>query len=185
LYDLAVEGRQLIDGSQKATDFPFPQAMHPEFDPCRINPSFSIQRFAFFTAIFLAMGLGAVLYFIFFAYPFGAQLTSAVYYTSAVVLYTFSSNRGLPGYFFSCPLVRRQAPRLALWHIGFLAALFVLQAAALGLLPHLPKRWHPAMASGVSPYAMPVLAISLCLALIQIFVYRRSLGRIHRTSIAP
>lgn len=175
----------MIDNGWQATDLSSPLATHPQLDPCRVNPSFSIQRFAFFTVVLLAMALGAVLFFIFFAYPFGIQISSTIYYTSAVVLYTFSSNRGLPGYFFRCPLVRRQVPRLALWHIGFLAALFALQKAALWLLPHLPNRWHPAMASGISPFAMPLLIVSLCLALIQIFIYRRVLGLAHKRSITP
>ena len=177
-------GKQLIESSHHSINFSSLLATHSQLDSCSIHPNFSIERFALFTVIFLAMALGSGLFFIFFNYPFGIQLTSAVFYTSAVVLYTFSSNRSLPGYFFSCPRVRNQIPRLTLWHVGFLISLFILQKAALGILPHLPNSWLPAMADGISPFAMPLFIVSLCLALIQIFLNRRVLGLVHKESVA-
>jgi hypothetical protein len=66
-----------------------------------------------FLPVFLTMTLGSAVLFIYLPeLPFGIQAAGMVCYTSAVVLYTFSANRGLPRYLFACPVVRAQLPRL-------------------------------------------------------------------------
>jgi len=150
-----------------------------QVEACRVNPSFSIRRFALFTVIFLAMFISAAFVFLSKS-TFGVMFASTICYSSSIVLYTFSSNRGLPGYFFRCPLVQHEIPRLARLHVGFLVALFCLQEIAIRLLPLLPKSWLPAMAEGISSYTLPLFAVGACLALIQIFKSRSFLGRAHK-----
>jgi hypothetical protein len=94
-------------------------------DPCLAPASFSIERFVFFVPVFLSMTLGSALLFIFFSdRPFGIQLAALVWYTSAVVLYTFSANSAMPRFLFSCPIVRRELPRLAKRYMAFVAIFF-------------------------------------------------------------
>jgi hypothetical protein len=53
--------------------------------------------------------------------PYGIQLTSMLIYTAAVALYTFSRNRNdAQPFLLSCPVVRRQLPRLSADILAFL-----------------------------------------------------------------
>ena len=100
----------------------------------------SILRFAVLTLLFFTM-LGGVGFLILFANrPYGIQLSSIVIDTAAVALYTFSRNRNnMRPFLHSCPVVRRQIPLLIRRHVGFLAALFIVQTTALELRPKLPS----------------------------------------------
>lgn len=108
-----------------------PVGMRPlRIDPCRGVSSFSWARFFFFALLFLTMVPGSILLLIFYRdRPFGVEFATLICYSYAVVLYTFSSGRASGNrYLFSCPWVRRELPRLALRHVAFLIALFVLQS---------------------------------------------------------
>jgi hypothetical protein len=164
----------MIDSSLSREASPVSQV-----EACRVRPKFSIRRFALFAGVFLAMVVTAAFVFLSRS-AFGVLFASTVCYSSSVVLYTFSSNRGLPGYFFRCPLVQHEMPRMARLHVGFLFALFCLQEIAIRLLPYLPKSWLPAMTEGISPYTLPLFAVGACLALIQIFKCRSLLVRAHK-----
>jgi hypothetical protein len=82
-----------------------------------------------------------ILYFWLGDRPGGIQFASMIGYTGATILYTFSANRGMQRYLFDCPYVRSQFRPLALRHLGFLAALVLLQTALLSLRPHLSPWW--------------------------------------------
>src|ERR1700685_411460 len=111
-------------------------------DPCLAPPTFSLERFFVFTPIFLIMMPGGVALFLFLGdYRFGIQIAAIICYTAAIVLYTFSANRGMPRYLFGCSVVQSQLPQLALRHLMFVAVLFVLLTAALQLRPHMPPTW--------------------------------------------
>ncbi len=168
----------MIDEGYEPDDFSSPLQTDSDSDPCG-NVSFSSQRLTVFTVAAAAMGVGAVLFFVLFPYPFCIQLTSAIYVTGMVTLYTFSSGRGLRAYSFDCPVVRRLIPRFVTWHVGFLVALFVLETLALTLLPFLPGKWHPAIWQGVSPYAIPIFAMSVALAVVEVSVNRMVMGAAH------
>ncbi len=151
-------------------------------DPCLAPPSFSFERFMLFLPIFLTMTVGGGLLFILLAdSPLGVQLASLVSYTSAIVLYTFSANRGMPRYLFSCPIVKRQLPLLAKRHLAFVCVLLVLLTAALQLRPHLPVWWL--IASGRSksmpPFTIALFVVCASLALAQILTNRSILQRAH------
>jgi hypothetical protein len=136
-----------------------------------------------FLPVFLAMIVGSGLLFILLAgVPFGIQSAALVCYTSAVVLYTFSANRGLPRYMFGCPIVRAQLPRLVKRHIAFVAVLLVLLTVALHLRRRLPAWW---LVTSGAPKSLPPLTtalfvLSALLALIQILTNRSALERSHR-----
>ena len=89
-----------------------------------------------------------------------------VMYTAAVAFYTFSRNRnGAQPFLLSCPVVRRQLPRLIRWHLGFLAALFIAQTTALKLRPNLPTHWVTPSSRDASPFALILGVFCLCLGL--------------------
>lgn len=176
MYDSAKRGGQVTNISTS-------QEMHSlaSLDPCLARPSFSIERFVLFAPIFLTMTVGSALLFIFLAdHPFGIQFSAVVCYTSAVLLYTFSANRGLPR-LFRCPLVRGQLTSLTLRHMVFLAVLFVLLTVALQIRPHLPASWL--IASGgrrsMPPFTIILFILSACLALVHILTNRSLLNRVH------
>ena len=151
-------------------------------DPCLAPISFSIERFVIFLPVFLSMTVGSVLLFMFLSdHPLGIQLVALVCYTSAIVLYTFSANRGMPRYLFSCPIVRRELPRLAKRYVAFIAVLLFLLTVALRLRPQLPASWL--FASGgyksMPPFTWALLLLSACLALAHILTNRSILNRAH------
>jgi hypothetical protein len=102
--------------------------------------------------------------------PFGIQVASLIPYTCAIVLYTFAANRGLPRYLFGCPLVRRQMPRLAIRHLGFLVVLFVLQTEVIHFRSHLPGSW---------PLGTTIAVICAIVGFSQIMSNRSLLNRAH------
>jgi hypothetical protein len=155
-------------------------------DPCSASSTFSIERFVFFTLVFLTMVPGSLVLFILLGdRPYGIQFASMVAYTAAVVLYTFARNRGLQRYLFDCPFVRRVLPRLALRHVVFLIALFVLETLALQLRPHLPAFWLVASSGrrSMPPFTMMLFILCGCLALAQIISNRAILDRAHREQV--
>src|SRR5690242_16344681 len=102
----------------------------------------SIVRFAVLSLLFLTMFATAILLIVLEAQPYGIQLSSIVGYTAAVALYTFSRNRnGNQPFLLSCPVVRAQIPQLIRRHLGFLAALFIVQTMALKFRSNLPTHW--------------------------------------------
>jgi hypothetical protein len=111
-------------------------------DACGDAATFSSDRFLIFLPMFLTMIPGGVVLFICLGdKAYGIQFASTIAYTAATILYTFSANRGMQRYLFSCPYVRSQLPRIAMWHLAFLAALFILITAALQIRPNLPQWW--------------------------------------------
>ena len=157
-------------------------------DPCLEPSSFSPERFALFLPIFLTMIFGtAALLISFIDYPYGIQTAAAVCYTSAIVLYTFSANRGLPRYLFSCPIVRAQLPRLAIRYLAFLAVLLGLVTVAFEIRPHLPESWLVAGEGrkSIQPFTTVLFVLSGLLALIQILTNRSLLERAHSDRDKP
>jgi hypothetical protein len=152
-------------------------------DLCLVQPSFSGERFMIFLPVFVTMtAVSALLFFLFADSSYGIQLASLVGYTSAVVLYTFSANRGLPRYMFSCPIVRVQLHRLAKRHIAFVSVLLVFLTVALDLRQYLPPWWLVASGAprGLPPLTDALFVLSALLALTQILTNRSILARAHR-----
>jgi hypothetical protein len=151
-------------------------------DSCQSPPKFSVDRFALFTLLFLAMFPGSVVLFILLAgRSYGIQLASLVGYTSAIVLYTFSRNRGSPRYLFRCPYVRLVLPRLILRHLGFLVALIALETEALRIRPHLPPSWlvDSGRHGSMPPFIAALFILFICLAFIEVISNRAVLRRAH------
>jgi hypothetical protein len=153
-------------------------------DPC-LTQKGSILRFTVLTLLFFTM-LGGVVFLILFANrPYGIQVSSVVIDTAAVALYTFSRNRNnMQPFLLSCPVVRRQIPTLIRRHVGFLAALFLVQTTALKFRPNLPE--HLITPRGTDPALFGVILGVLCgcLALVQILSNRSLLERAHLSTQA-
>lgn len=152
-------------------------------DPC-LSQERSILRFAVLGLLFFTM-FGTVLLLVLLGdRPYGIQLSSIVGYTSAVALYTFSRNRNnMQPFLLSCPVVRRQLPMLIRRHLGFLAALFIVQTTALRLRPNLPP--HLITPSrGASPFAIILGGFCACFAIAQILSNRSLLERAHLSAQA-
>ncbi len=110
--------------------------------------------------------------------PYGIQLASLIPYTAFVLLGTFSARVGQP-YFFECPIVHRNLPRLALRHGGYLTALVVLETVALNLRTSLPDSWLIASGKDGSPFTITLVLLCIGLAFIQIVSNRSLLERAH------
>jgi hypothetical protein len=155
-----------------------PQGPGTISDACSERPTFSASRFFLFVPVFLTMIPGSVILFIFLAdRPCGIQLASMIGYSAAAVLYTFSSNRGLPRYLFSCPVAHRQLYRLTLRHFGFLIALFTIETTALQLRPRLPAWWFVAHGRNVPPFTLALFIICGSVLLAQVLTNRSLLKR--------
>jgi len=97
-------------------------------------------RFPVLALLFLTMSGGIAFLVLFANRPYGIQVSSIVIDTAAVALYTFSRNRNnMQPFLLSCPVVRRQIPRLIRRHLGFLAALSLVQTTALEFRPAFPE----------------------------------------------
>jgi hypothetical protein len=166
-----------------ATAMMLTEDLVPNTDPCTKPSTFSWSRCILFTFVFLTFIPGSLILFFFLSdRPYGVQAASMVSYTAAVILYTFSKNRGMQRYLFHCPFVRPQLPLLARRHAYFLVALFALQTAILQLRSHFSPFWLTAGSGSkrsAPPYVMllGVLWIALCLS--QILSNRSLLDRAH------
>lgn len=131
----------------------FVQDVTCQRDPCLMQKG-SISRFAVLTLLFFTMLAGIGFLILFANRPYGIQVSSIVIDTAAVALYTFSRNRNnMQPFQLSCPVVRRQIPLLIRRHVGFLAALLLVQTTALEFRPNLPR---------VLDYAARHRPISIC-----------------------
>jgi hypothetical protein len=158
---------------------PFNQASDWQ-DPCLTRDYISFPRLVVFALLFLTFIGGAISLALLEYRPYGIQFTSTVMYTAAVALYTFSRNRnGAQPFLLSCPVVRRQLPRLVRRHLGFLAALFIAQTTALKLRPNLPARWVTPSSRGASPFAFILGILCLCLGVAQVLSNRSLLEDAH------
>jgi hypothetical protein len=107
-----------------ATAIMLTEELLPNTDPCTKTSAFSWSRSILFTFVFLTFIPGGMILLFFLSdRPYGVQAASMVSYTAAVILYTFSANRGMQRFLFRCPFVRRQLPVLAWRHAYFLVAL--------------------------------------------------------------
>jgi hypothetical protein len=160
------------------------QGVTCQLDPC-LTQKGSILRFAVLTLLFFTM-LGGVVFLILFANrPYGIQVSSMVIYTTAVALYTFSRNRNnMQPFLLSCPIVRRQIPLLIRRHVGFLAALFIVQTTALVLRPNLPEYLIMQRGTDASLFAVILGILCGCLAVVQILSNRSLLERAHLSAQA-
>lgn len=130
--------------------------------------------------MFLIMIPGSGILFIFLAdHPYGIQFASTIGYSAAAILYTFSSNRGLPRYLFSCLVVREQLYRLALRHFAFLIALFAIETTALELRPRMPAWWLVAHGRDMPPFTLVLFILCGSLLLTQVLTNRSALKRAH------
>lgn len=111
--------------------------------------------------------------------PYGIQLASTVGYSAAVVLYTFSSNRGLPRYLFRCPVVHGQLYRLGMRHLAFLFVLFFIETAAFHYRPSMSAWWFVAQGRHMPPFTLALFIICGSLLLTQVLTNRSVLKRAH------
>ena len=162
----------------------FVQGVTCQPDPC-LTQRGSISRFGVLTLLFFTM-LGGVGFLILVANrPYGIQVSSIVIDTAAVALYTFSRNRNnMQPFLLSCPVVRRQIPLLIHRHVGFLAALFIVQTTALELRPKLPEYLITPRGTDPSLFAVILGILFGCLAVVQILSNRSLLERAHLSAQA-
>lgn len=152
-------------------------------DPCLTRDYISLPRLVVFALLFLTFIGGAIFLALLEYRPYRIQFISMVMYTAAVVLYTFSRNRnGAQPFLLSCPVVRRELPRLIRRHLGFLAALFIAQTTAFKLRPNLPAHWVTPSSRDASPFALILGFFCLCLGVAQVLSNRSLLEGAHLTA---
>ena len=157
----------------------FLQGVTCQPDPC-LTERGSIVRFGVLTLLFFTMLGGIGLLILFANRPYGIQVTSIVIDTAAVALYTFTRNRNnMQPFLLSCPVVRHQIPLLIRRHVGFLAALFIVQTTALNLRPNLSAHWVTPSSRDASLFTLILGVLCLCLAIVQTLTNRSLLDRAH------
>jgi hypothetical protein len=110
---------------------------------------------------------------------YGIQFASSVGYTAAIILYTFSSNRGMQRFLFQCPVVHARLSRLALRHIAFLIVLLIIETTALRSRPRMPASWFVASGRNMPPFATALLTFGCVLALTEVIANRSLLRDAH------
>jgi len=165
------QGSTGVVGSNQASDWK---------DPCLTRDYISFPRLVVFALLFLSFISGGIFLALSEYRPYGIQFASMVMYTAAAALYTFGRNRNVAQPFLlSCPVVRRQVPRLIRRHLGFLAALFIAQTTAFKLRPNLPAHFVTPSSRDPSPFAFILGVVCLCLAVTQILSNRSLLENAH------
>jgi hypothetical protein len=163
-----------------------PRRPAPPPDLCLQSSPLQISHFLELVLMFIILlPVSFILFIMLSDWRYGIQLPSLLAYTAFVTLYTFGGRLGGRPYLFDCTIVRHQLPRLLRSHVGFLAALFVLQTAALHLRPHLPIYWITARGRNQSPFEISLLVLCSALGLTQIFTNRSLLERAHLEFTAP
>jgi hypothetical protein len=152
-------------------------------DPCLTQES-STLRYAILALLLLTMCGTVILLILLEDRPYGIQLSSLVGYTAAVALYTFSRNNNMQPFQLSCPAVRRYLPLLIRRHVGFLAALFIVQTTALKLRPNLPTHLTAPNGSAPSSFAVILGGLCGCLAIVEVLSNRSALERAHLSAPA-
>ena len=148
-------------------------------DPC-LTQDRSILRFVVLALLFFTMCGGLFFLVLFANRPYGIQLSSIVIYTAAVALYTFSRNRNrMQPFLLSCPIVRRQLPQLIRRHLGFLAALFIVQTTALKFRVNLPAYLIGPRGTNSSIFSIILGVLCGSLAIVHILGNRSLLERAH------
>ena len=139
-------------------------------DPCR-GPD---GAFAFVLLFVVFFGCGGIA--MFSETHIVRLLAAAVAYTACVMIYGFARNKnGIPRYFFTCPVVVSQYPRLLRRHAVFLSVQTGFMAVGLRYFLHPPTGASRAEDENGMLVAFP-LAV---LALIEIFTNRGILDRAH------
>src|SRR5580692_2898395 len=166
--------------SQVSTDVVAPNRASDWKDPCLTRDYISFPRLVVFALLFLTFIGGGIFLALLEYRPYGIQSASVVMYTAAVALYTFSRNRnGNQPFLLSCPVVRSQLPQLIRRHLGFLAALFIVQTTALKFRPNLPAYWITPTGGDASPFAIILGILCFCLAIAETLTNRSLLERAH------
>jgi hypothetical protein len=158
---------------------PFNQASDWK-DPSLTRDYISFPRLVVFALLFLTFIGGGIFLALLEYRPYGIQFASMVMYTAAVALYTFSRNRnGAQPFLLSCSVVRRQIPTLIRRHLGFLAALLLVQTTALEFRSSFPEYLIKPRGTDPSLFAV-ILGVAFgCLAVVQILSNRSLLERAH------
>jgi hypothetical protein len=152
---------------------------HSTSDPCFAKYS-SLDRIELFGPILLLIIPGSFFLFILLeGLRYGVQLASLIIYPSAVILITFSAQRGQQRYLFTCPVVQSLLPRLVRRHVWFLLALVLIETVAMSVRSHLPVSWLIATGKGMSPFTMVLCSACVILGFTQILTNRSLLHRAH------
>lgn len=152
----------------------------PPADPCRSRRGFRFGRLLLVVALLVTGVLGGVVLLIVLEdRPYGVQIASSITYTTAAVLYTFGDDRGLGSYYFDCPAVRRELPRLAQRHVSFLIALLLIETTALDLRRRMPASWLVARGGHMPPFTGGLFILCGALLLAQVISNRSVLKRAH------
>jgi len=188
IVDVLSSNRPYPDSEHRAFAIPFrrilsvcpapsglsPRRALPAPDPC-YSDYCGFVRILAFVPVILLIGPGSVVLFVMLQeFPYGTQFASLIVYTAATVLGTFSAAKGQQRYLFTCPVVGSQLSRLFQRHVGFLAALFMVETAAFHLRPHLSAYWRTG-----KPFEVTVGILCLCLYSAQMFSNRFLLKRAH------
>lgn len=124
---------------------------------CRDHERATLDRPALFIPVILIMFASVIPVFAFADVRFEVQFASVIPYTAFVFLATFSAQRGQQPYFFECSIVDGLLPRLGQRHIGFLAALFLLETTGFYLTRFMPSSWLVAKGKDGPPFGIHTL----------------------------
>jgi len=148
-------------------------------DPCSQPYHLWGSRAAVLTTCFLTMIFGSVAILL-QEHSFRIQAASVVGETAAVILYTFSKNRGNnPPYLYSCPIVQSQFPTLIRRHLAFLLGIVVLETVGLGLRHNLSNWWLTASGRNETPFDTVLAVLLGVVAVVEIVTNRSRLKLAH------
>lgn len=174
--------RQIISIDEVLSFDPLPEESQSSLrsDLCD-PPIFSPGRFAALTIIFLGWIAGSM--FLAILHLQGRLRlweAAVVCYSLFQLFFTFARTRGFRPYSFSCPIVKRQVPRLLSFHLAFLAVLVSLLTIAFHVRPNLPAWWNVEDQKGATPFVVLVGLLCYSLAFGQLFINRSLLARAHK-----
>jgi ABC-type xylose transport system permease subunit len=153
----------------------------PTEDPVTAGESLGVY------GLILLLGFGSLAVFITLGNrPYGMQTATLISYSGVIFIWTFFRTKGVnTKHSLSAPYVLEQLPRLLMIHFAYLLALFVLETQALDIRSSMPRWWLVAQGrKGMPPFDFALMLILMVIAVSQIFISRRILGRAKKAFLA-
>lgn len=135
----------------------------------------------------LLLAFGSLFLFLFLGdRPYGIQWATIVSYSGIIFIWTLFRTKGVrTKHSLSAPYVLEELPRLLVIHLAYLLVVFFLETKALDVRSSMSRWWLTSLGrKGMPPFDFAVMLSGMALAISQIVLSRRILGRAKKKFLA-
>ena len=169
LVILMIEARRIVFDSLDTK-----QAKQAPDEPVTATEAFGVY------ILILALAFGSLAAFICLGdFAYGMQYATSLSYSGVIFVWTFFRTKGVktkPS--LSAPYVLDQLPRLLMIHLFYLSCIFFAETWAFAVRRTMSTWWLTSQGQrGMPPFDFVVMLTGMAIAISQIVVFRRILGR--------